>query len=502
MKLYELESFNKITIQCHDNPDADALASGFGLYTYFAEKGKEVRLIYAGNNRIQKKNLLLMIEKLEIPIVYIEDTKVSLEGLLITVDCQYGAGNVVKLKADEVAVIDHHQPEVSIPRMEIRSNLGSCSTLVWNMMKEEGFSFEGKEKLGTALYYGLFSDTNQFAEIYNPLDMDMRDTLPCEKSLIHLFRNSNLSLQELEIAGLALIKHIYNEDYRYAIIKANPCDPNLLGLISDFLLQVDGVDTCIVYNELKEGMKFSVRSCVKEVRANELAAYLAEGLGSGGGHKEKAGGFLRKSRYQKLHPFLQTEAYFSERLNTYFDNCLIIDAKEYQIDITHMSAYVKKKNPEGFVAVGELLPAGTPITIRTQQGDLEQVVEEDLILVIGIKGEVVPMKSTKFLEEYRDTELQYEPDGGILEAEYAPTIHNRLDGRSEELMKYAKVCIPKEETHIHAMELERMVKVFSVYDREKYMLGKPGDFLAVRCNDRQDIFVVEREIFFLSYKEI
>ena len=54
MKLAELENYNPITIQCHDNPDADALASGFGLYTYFKWKGKEVRLIYLGRNQIRK----------------------------------------------------------------------------------------------------------------------------------------------------------------------------------------------------------------------------------------------------------------------------------------------------------------------------------------------------------------------------------------------------------------------------------------------------------------
>ena len=58
---------------------------------------------------------------------------------------------------------------------------------------------------------------DEFSEIYNPLDMDMREALPCEKSLIKLFRNSNLSLRELEIAGVALIRHIYNDDYGYAL---------------------------------------------------------------------------------------------------------------------------------------------------------------------------------------------------------------------------------------------------------------------------------------------
>ena len=32
MMLDELLGYDRITIQCHDNPDADAIASGFGLY--------------------------------------------------------------------------------------------------------------------------------------------------------------------------------------------------------------------------------------------------------------------------------------------------------------------------------------------------------------------------------------------------------------------------------------------------------------------------------------
>jgi len=40
-RLSDLEEYNPITIQCHDNPDADALASGFGLYLYFTEKGNK-----------------------------------------------------------------------------------------------------------------------------------------------------------------------------------------------------------------------------------------------------------------------------------------------------------------------------------------------------------------------------------------------------------------------------------------------------------------------------
>ena len=57
-------------------------------------------------------------------------------------------------------------------------------------------------------------------------------------------------------------------------------------------------------------------------------------------------------------------------------------------------------------------------------------------------------------------------------------------------------------TRIKARELRGRVKVFTSWDKEKYMLGKPGDYLAVRSDDAHDIYVVERDIFFKSYDEV
>lgn len=499
MRLRELEGYERITIQCHDNPDADSLGAGYGLYVYFKNKDKSVQLIYCGKNRIQKKNLQLMIEKLDIPVRYMEKEE-EINGLLITVDCQYGAGNVTKLKADEVAIIDHHQIEIEgIALSEIRSNLGSCSTLVWKMMSDEGFDFREEKRLGTALYYGLYSDTNQFTEIYNPLDMDMKESVPCEKSLVNLFRNSNLSLKELEIAGIAMIRYIYNDDHFYAIIKAQPCDPNILGLISDFLLQVDGVHTCVVYNEQEERYKLSVRSCIKEVNASELAAFLTENIGSGGGHREKAGGVISKKLYEEYFPTLHSEAYFSQRMNEYFDKCEIITAGEYEADYSRMKNYKKKRIPVGYVKASEALPVGTPIMIRTLEGDIDMVIEPDLIIMIGVKGEVYPIKANKFSQCYQILEEKYDVEKYTAGNGYVPTIKNRADGSVKILTDYARTCITSGETHIHAMQLDHRVKIFTSWDDEKYILGKPGDFLAVRSEDENDIYVVEKELFDMTY---
>ena len=134
MRLRELETYKKIMVQCHDNPDADALASGFGLYRYFGSKGISVSLIYSGSFRIQKSNLILLVDELKIPVEYVEQnefTPLTEDELLITVDCQYGAGNVTKLPASHVAVIDHHQLEIEkLPLMFMDASCGSCSTIV------------------------------------------------------------------------------------------------------------------------------------------------------------------------------------------------------------------------------------------------------------------------------------------------------------------------------------------------------------------------------------
>ncbi|MDE5872893.1 MAG: DHH family phosphoesterase [Lachnospiraceae bacterium] len=505
MKLKELQGYSRITIQCHDNPDADAIASGYGLYCFFNDNGKDVRLVYSGRNEISKSNLKLMVEKLNIPIQYISPDSVKeihLSGLLITVDCQYGAGNVTKLEADNVAVIDHHQIEIENTDMNhIIPGVGSCSTLVWKMLLEEGYIVNDDNGLGTALYYGLYTDTNQFSELNNPLDKDLREGIEFDAGLINQLKNSNLSIQELEIAGVAMLRYSFNDEYGFAVIKSQPCDPNILGLISDFLLQVDCINVCVVYNETNDGYKISVRSCIKEVNASELAAFLTEDVGSGGGHYEKAGGFISQKLYSEKYKSLHPEGYFNNRMLEYFDFFDLIYAKDYCADISDMKMYEKKKLPVGYVNMWEILPLGTPITIRTLEGDIDMVVEPDLVVMIGIRGEVYPNHADKFKRAYtmEDREYIYECDTDM---KYIPTIKVRSTGENLVLTDYAKACVPSGTVKIYAKPLLRGVKVFTAWDKDKYMLGMPGDYLAVRNDDMHDVYVIEKKIFAKSYSEV
>lgn len=320
MTLSDLGGYNPITIQCHDNPDADSIGAGFALYRYFESLGKDVSFIYGGRFEIAKTNLLLLIEECDIPINYVDIPSTKFNGLLITVDCQWGGNNVTPMYADEYAVIDHHTVSVALPKLsEIREELGSACTLVWKLMNDAGYDINRDKDLCTALFYGLYSDTNQLAELYTPLDRDVRDTLRYSRSLINRLKNSNLSLSDLETVGVAMLRNKHNAAHRYSVMQVEKCDPNILGLISDFLMQVDTINTCVVYSKLDDGMKLSVRNCDGKVDADELVKFLCEGIGSGGGHKDKAGGFISGKLYEKAKLPSNPETYFAERMDAFLE---------------------------------------------------------------------------------------------------------------------------------------------------------------------------------------
>lgn len=500
MMLDELMGYDRVTIQCHDNPDADAIASGYGLYCFFRDQGKDTRLLYSGRNKVRKANLMLMVERLHIPLEYQPQTEKPVEGLLITVDCQYGAGNVTKLPAEEIAVIDHHPLEViCTERMRLQPDMGSCATLVWTMLQEMHYPVEKNRDLGTALYYGLFMDTNQFSELSNPVDMDMRESLNFDKNQIALFRNSNISLRELEIAGVAMLRCNYNDDYQFAVIHSQPCDPNVLGLISDFLLQVAGVNTCAVYNEDSGGYKFSVRSCIPEVNASELSDYLSEGIGSGGGHYEKAGGYISMKLYEEKYPTLHSEAYFNNRMTQYFDSFRILYAKDRAFPVSEGTRYQRKKMPLACVRASDLAELGRVVSVRTQKGTMDIDTRQNICYTLERNGELHRIGGERFhrILELSDAPM---PEDYCRDIAYIPRVKDGNDGRNHLITEYVRMCIPKDAFCIYAKKLEQGVKVFPVWAEDGYMTGRAGDYLAASEDDLHNIFI-ETEQNLLNYFE-
>ena len=105
-----VSGYDQVLVITHDNPDPDAIASGWSLKWLVERKlGIPTRLI--GGGGIVRAENRQMVKLLDAPIELVQDYYHVDQTAAILVDCGYGASN--HLLADTglrpVGVVDHHQ---------------------------------------------------------------------------------------------------------------------------------------------------------------------------------------------------------------------------------------------------------------------------------------------------------------------------------------------------------------------------------------------------------
>jgi phosphoglycolate phosphatase len=495
MELKKLAEYRHIVIQCHDVPDADAIASGFALQCFLRFLGREAALVYGGSAEISKPNLLLMLEMLDIRAEHIAALPPDTD-LLVMVDCQRGAGNVQSFILPEtaaLAVIDHHRPQM--PEGEnilIRPHLASCATLVWDLLNREGFVMD--RRIQNALFYGLYTDTNGLSELRHPLDRDLAE-MPNDIGLIRRLKHSAITLDELDIIGGALREREVVGNI--GLFRMELCDANLLGFTSDIAQQVARMDCCVVYCEQKHGLKLSIRSSAREIMASEIAEFLCRGVGSGGGNIEKAGGFMSFKGIAEVSVGQSPVECLRLRVHAYLGNYDLVYAGDKSVNFAEFPLYKKLPRPIGFARSVDIFPDGVKITIRTLEGDIDTATSESIYLMIGVQGEVYPIRRERFEASYDVSDEPY-----AKAAEYTPAVLNRVTGERKVILPFAKTCVPKESKQVRAKVLKKDTKVFTQWDTEKYFYGGVDDYLVAIEGAYDDCYIVLREIFLTSYDEV
>ncbi|MDR0664357.1 MAG: DHH family phosphoesterase [Helicobacteraceae bacterium] len=489
MTLKAIAAYDEVVIQCHDAPDPDTIACGFALWRFLTDKGVKVRLIYAGA-QMTKPNVVLMVKALDIPLEHVSDLPRA--KLLITVDCQYGAGNVTRFECDRFAVFDHHKREIpDSDDLVIFPRLGSCSTLIWNLLRKEGFNFADNATIATALVYGLITDTFEGAESLHPLDRDLAEFKGADMALIKKLKNSALTMDDLKTVALALSSSQLVGSI--GALQSDACDPNLLGFACDIAKQVERFDCCVVYAPQNAGIKLSIRSSVRETMANELAAYITEDVGNGGGNSEKAGGYISLKALAGVSPM----RFITDKIREYQSSYQLIYSNQRSIDFASMPSYRKLPIAIGFAPTTDIFNEGEPICIRTLEGDVDTYSSKDIYLMIGTEGEIYPILKSRFEASYAVL-----PDPYSLATEYEPTIINKSTGEKKLVVSSAKCCVARVNKIIRAAPLSKNAKLFTVWDTEKYFCGKVGDYIAAPIDDFNDPYIVKRDIFHKTYERI
>jgi phosphoglycolate phosphatase len=117
--------------------------------------------------------------------------------------------------------------------------------------------------------------------------------------------------------------------------------------------------------------------------------------------------------------------------------------------------------------------------------------------MIGIEGEIYPIKEQKLLNSYVFTNFRY-----TREFEYEPRIKNTVTGEIKHVLPFAQTVRSTGSSIIFARPLEQPVKLFTAWTEDKYYSGQIGDYIAVRADDEHDIYVVNKDIFERTYKPL
>ncbi len=266
--------------------DPDAIASALTLKRLFWRKVQKT--IICRVNAIKRSDNLALIKDLRITLPYIKMVNTSKVTKWATVDSQphhhKSLGNT-----NFSIIIDHHpaDPSLEIPFMDIREGYGAVSSIMTEYLKAAGIV--PSVKLATALFYGIKSDTDNFARTSVAADI---------KAFRYLYPHVNLNIikkiesSEINRKNIANFRKAFDDlqiigDTAYVHMGVVN-DSDSLVIIADFFLKLAEASWSMVSGIYGKKLIIIIRNADFRLHAGKVAKRLFSRLGSAGGHKSAA----------------------------------------------------------------------------------------------------------------------------------------------------------------------------------------------------------------------
>lgn len=289
-----LGAYEQILIVTHNNPDPDAMATGWALWLLVKEKiGGNVRLLASGF--IARAENRHMLDLLKPPLELVREMTYPAGAAVVLVDCQPRNQNYLFDEADAsiVAVVDHHPGGGwRAPFRDVRPNVAASSSIAASYLREQ--KIEPGARLATALLFAIRTETRGSETHYSRLD---RAVLPWLSE-----RSDPGQLAEIESAPLApeyygdmvlaLQGTFLYEDTALCLLP-RASGPEIVGEVADLLIRCRSIHRVLCGAAVDNDLLLSVRTDKDNEDAGLLARDTLAGIGRGGGHRCRAGGKIR-----------------------------------------------------------------------------------------------------------------------------------------------------------------------------------------------------------------
>jgi nanoRNase/pAp phosphatase (c-di-AMP/oligoRNAs hydrolase) len=268
------------------NADPDALASALALRRLFWRKVKSVRIFRT--NRIDRADNLAFVRLLDIRHSHIRSLRKSDFTKFAIVDSQPSHHELFSGFNFNI-VIDHHPPTEGLNAdfIDIREDFGSNATLMTEYLKAAGI--RPSERLATALFYGIKTDTNNFIRKTATQDMIAFRYLfdLANLNIIKKVESSDITRKTLGHIKQAIDELVFVKNM--AVVHMGEVkNADILVIVADFFLRLAEAGWSIVSGVHSDKLIVIFRNAGFRRDAGRLAREAFGEFGSAGGHKNAA----------------------------------------------------------------------------------------------------------------------------------------------------------------------------------------------------------------------
>ena len=282
----------EVAIFTHHAPDPDAIGSAIGMQWLLKRKFMCKSKVFYGGEVSHPQNKT-MINTLDIRMQQASEFNKNDFDSIIIVDAT--SNNVDVPYVD--FVLDHHRVEETAENcVDYIESVGSCATLVWELIGELGIDLSEMTDLDsyilTAIYFGVRNDTEDFI-FATERDFKVVQTLnrfidkkKLQKIISYPYPEYFFELERRfnEDGNSKLKKSVYAG----TIGVVTPLQRDALPALADRILRLAGVETSIVFGAVDDKLEASVRSQNTNLEVNTFCQDVFGKEYSGG--KQGSGG--------------------------------------------------------------------------------------------------------------------------------------------------------------------------------------------------------------------
>lgn len=295
-----LTGHDSLAVVCHNNPDPDSLASAMALETIAFDAGvTDVEVFYSGTISHQQNRAFVNLLDLDLNAFSVD--AVATADLVAFVDHSIpGENNEVPRSITVDIVIDHHSTEgVEAAYVDHREEIGATATIMTEYLVE--LDLDESVPLATALMFAIRRETLTFLRGATSAEYGAAERLHAhvDTDLLRDLTHPSISESTIDaisdaidnrtIRGSTLVSHTGWTTERDAIPQA-----------ADYLSDVEGVETCVVFGLIDDAVELSARSTDSRVHVGRVLEDAFSDVGSAGGHRQMAGGHISLGMFADL----------------------------------------------------------------------------------------------------------------------------------------------------------------------------------------------------------